>query len=446
MRCSLVVVVAVVGFGACKGRSKEPPPPAPTSKPTPVDAVIVEDFPYVDDVKRDTLDRLYTYITTTKREKRSPIEAPAELTGAYVDLLFAYGYARLGVASRSGELRASAKRALATSAADPVHGALIALFEARIADALEASPPRGPLLPSPEPQLVNLDRVARYKVDRLREYSRVLAQGIEIDAIGAFAKRRADSRGVAFEQLAGEADPAVRAKIVGEILEAAPDVPTEERGALLTAVLAECIRLPAADAMRMHARVLPLVDALPAENRARVLAKAIVVAHKFDRARLRALAKMAAPTFGQASPFELAPALWDCVRSIGNTHKDELRAIWTHAERTALAKPAPSDIYNWPGDLPVAFAAGLVQLREPRGTQLLDELAAAGPDHMTIWMDTQRGLPSAYAYLAKPEAMAAIERVARGFPRVTDSFGTNSHFTLYVLAFVDALVVGVVDE
>jgi hypothetical protein len=436
------LLVAIIALAACEQRKPHEPPPPP--KP-PADAR-VDDYPHVDEDKRATLDRLYEYITTTKRE-RSELEAPAELTGAYVDLLFAYGYARLGVASRSRELRVRATQTLATSAGDPVHGTLIEIFEARIASALADKATTEPLPAGVEAQLAMLDRAARYKVDRLREQSRVLAAGIAIDAIGAFAHRRADSRGEAFTRLAGAPDPTTRATILGEILDGARDTKADERGLLIAAVLGEAVRVPKEPAMKLVARARELVDELPAANRARVYAKAIVVMHKFDRAPLAELAKTAAPSFAVAPRYELAPALWDCVRTLGISHKPELREVWKHVEKIALAKHDMNpEMHDASAAVVVAFAAGLVQLGDPRGKQILDDLAANGPGHQTMWMDVQRGLPPAYAYLPKQEALAAIERVARNFPRVTDSFGTNSHFSLYVLAFVDALVVGVVDE
>jgi hypothetical protein len=73
------------------------------------------------------LEELVQRIARTRR-KRSPVEAPAEYTNAYVNFQLAHGFARIGHHERARELVAAARGGLAAVASDPVHAYLIAAF------------------------------------------------------------------------------------------------------------------------------------------------------------------------------------------------------------------------------------------------------------------------------------------------------------------------------
>jgi hypothetical protein len=117
------------------------------------------------------LDRLREKIGSTRR-KRSPVEAPAQQTGAYVDLQLAHGYARIGQHERARALEQGARAALGSVLTDPVHNYLVNAYSARVEQAIAGQPPETPLPDNLGAQLAALDRVARYKVDRLRAPSR----------------------------------------------------------------------------------------------------------------------------------------------------------------------------------------------------------------------------------------------------------------------------------
>ncbi len=130
----------------------------------------------MDRERSNLLDELYVDISTTVRPARAH-EPPPAINDAYIELLFAYGYHRLGLATRALELEASGRTRL-TVHLDPVHAWLI--------DAL-ASRCRETELPAPlRERLETLDRVSRYKVDRFREASRIVGGGELIDAIRRF--------------------------------------------------------------------------------------------------------------------------------------------------------------------------------------------------------------------------------------------------------------------
>lgn len=115
---------------------------------------------------------------------------PSTSTAAYVNLVFAFGFARLGERTHCQKLIDEAPRRLA--ARDVVHGWLIEAYEFRISEALagRAGIERLPadLLDRLEP----MDRLARYKIDRLREHSHILEPHEQVDPYRNWHSRFAD--------------------------------------------------------------------------------------------------------------------------------------------------------------------------------------------------------------------------------------------------------------
>ncbi|MDQ3339319.1 MAG: hypothetical protein M4D80_29495 [Myxococcota bacterium] len=436
MRRAYLIAIVLLG---CERASEQPTPPPPRDAQidAPGDA-------RVDPARIEALDRLYTYFATTPR-KRSPVEANEQLTHAYREWIFAYGYARAGKPARTAELVMTAKSRLEHVPDDPVHAALASAYAARVTAALAGKPATESLPAGVESQLALLDRVERYKVDRLRESSRVLGPPEVVDAIGAFSRRIKDARGADFDKLQGVVDPDERAKILSQILENAAKVEEDERVNLLDGALAEAERMPAGLAKRVLATAIAQIELAPAAKRGRVYARAIAVAAMSDLARLPQLVEQAGPALVQLVDWELARALEVLVRSIGRTHRTELAAIWKQLEAKALdTKQKPDDAVP---RLRAAYAAGLVQLGDPRAKEMLAAIEKAGDSRSISYrLELSRTLVLAYAQLPSDEALAAIERVARQFPSISDSFSTNSHYAKSVLELMDTVVVGVVDE
>ena len=100
-------------------------------------------------------------------------------TGAYADLTFAFGLARLGEASECRALQAKAKDVLQHG--DEVHSFLLQAYNYRLEQLLESKPHAGPLPDEYLEQLGLMERLALYKVDRLRKHSRILEPQEKID-------------------------------------------------------------------------------------------------------------------------------------------------------------------------------------------------------------------------------------------------------------------------
>ncbi len=117
----------------------------------------------------------------------TPPVAPAEATKAYADLIFAFGFARLGESSGARELQAVARDALAVN--DEAHSFLLQAYTYRIQQLLEGKPHGGPL---PQEHLEYLADLMKkpaggsynrevYFIDRLRCHSRILEPQEKVD-------------------------------------------------------------------------------------------------------------------------------------------------------------------------------------------------------------------------------------------------------------------------
>ncbi len=120
-------------------------------------------------------------------------ELPAPMKG-YIDLLFAFGLARLGDHDRSRQLLGRAAANLTEQG--PVHALLLKAFEYRIRRALAGKPHVGPL---PDEQLQQLkkldlepDNLARYAVERMRYELRVLEPDLELNPYRHLPHKRDD--------------------------------------------------------------------------------------------------------------------------------------------------------------------------------------------------------------------------------------------------------------
>jgi cellulose synthase operon protein C len=111
-------------------------------------------------------------------------------TATYVDLLFAFGLARLGDRTHSQKLIDEAPKRL--GAGDHVHGWLIQAFEFRILEAMEGRAGVQRLPAELLDRLDLIDRLGRYKIDRLREHSQILEPHEQIDPYRLWHRRFAD--------------------------------------------------------------------------------------------------------------------------------------------------------------------------------------------------------------------------------------------------------------
>jgi hypothetical protein len=223
----------------------------------------------------------------------------------YVDLLFAFGMARLG---EHGTCRELLQRASAELAGKDwgdkaeVHSFLLQAFHYRITQALEGKPHGGPLPPE---QLEYLDAMEkeggrsgkggglnRYAIDRLRKQSRILEPDQDLDPY-----RHLKARKTFEKELAALPDVVDREEVAARLLRLFQEVrggqgANEARAFILTEALNQAPRIGEDFAREILGRVLPVYDVLAGSGPrqpdelsrlASLLEKGLFTAAHFDR-------------------------------------------------------------------------------------------------------------------------------------------------------------------
>jgi hypothetical protein len=402
------------------------------------------------------LDDLAQRIARTRR-KRSATEAPAQLTGAYVNLQLAYGFARIGKHERARALAGEARAALAGVASDPVHAYLVTAFVARVEQAIAGLAPETPLPAELGAALAALDRLARYKVDRLRDASRILEPLAGLDPFGVFIDRRTESRGPELVALRGIAEPRARARAVGELVEVAA-ASAADRERLIDGILDVLLGLPEAEAVPILARTSPLVARLPEPRRAVLYAAALVVAGHFGRTDLvpELLALLGAAIRAVAAT-DLERVLQHSLRALRRIGlRLEIAELLAEAEHARSANE-PGALYGR-----LAIAAGLAYLGDAaRALPIFDQARGAlnedfkavgevrkdgSRPSLTRPLELTRALALAYAQAPLGAALGGIAELVAHLRDITDNLNTNSHFCLSVLHFVESLVLGITSD
>ena len=391
----------------------------------------------------NALEELSQRIEKTRR-KRSPLEAAAPLTNAYVGFLLAYGFARVGKQARARALVEESRKVLLGTGNDAVHTYLVAAFGARVDQAIAGTASETPLPEELGVQLAALDRVARYKVDRLRQHSRILEPLERLDAIGAWIKQQKDSRGPEFAALHEITDPVKRAKAIDKLVDVAASNETE-RERLIDGIFDVLFELPESGAVPILSRTWPLISRVPEPRRAVLYAEALVVAGHFGRTEL-------VPNMLDALGVAIKLVVGTDLERVLQHSLRALRRIGLRAEIAELlaeaehAMPA-NRVDALRGRL--ALAAGLAFLGESaRALPIFDQARAALGESMTlpVRLELTHALALAYAQAPLQNALGGLAELAAQLRDITDSYGTNSHFCMSVLQFVESLVLGITSD
>jgi hypothetical protein len=379
--------------------------------------------------------------------RRSSIEAPPQLTLAYVRFVFASGLARLGQADRARALAAESSAALDTK--DPIHGFLTRAYGARVAQALDGLPPETPLPADIAAELNALATFQRYKVDRLRQSSALLEPSERLDPARAYGRGARDLRGEEFAALRDIKDAGKVASEV-EALTAkatAPKLAAPERQRLLGGLLDTLPRLSPARALPLLDRLVGALEELPGEVQAQLLGDALTLAALFGRAdRATALAGRLRKALAALPPE--SPA-WG--QGLLGMSLRGLRRVGLAREAAELVNAAGGLLTRPKTPLPaqLGVAAGLAMLGRPGEASAVFDKAfdalAAGKGTLPERLALTRSLAGALAYAPVDAALPGLARLSEGLPSVTDSYNTNSHFCLSVVELADALVLGHVE-
>jgi cellulose synthase operon protein C len=385
------------------------------------------------------------------RRQRSANEAPATLTRAYVNLVIAYGFARLGQAERAAALRDQAARAL--DLGDPVHGFLVRAYSARIAQALDGLPPETPLPAEITAMLGELNdglgdsSLVRYKVDRLRQASTILEPHERIDAIHGFLRRRSQPDEGELAGLRG-ASPSELSSAVARILALAmnPATPPDQRARLFDGLMDLFPMLPDSQAVPALRRILAAVGDIAPAPRALLLEEALMLAGYFGRDALAGeIARSIAALVAELSSSEaesLAPEFGACLRSLRRVGlRDQAAALIDALSAKVTGEGVPAALAR------LHLAAGLAHLGHfeqaaPILARARDILASAEGKIVDQRLRLVQALAQALAECPQDRAVEGLSALSEELARITDHYNTNTHFCLSVIVFMEALVLG----
>jgi tetratricopeptide (TPR) repeat protein len=391
------------------------------------------------------LDALLELLEKTRR-KRSATEADPKLTAAYVHFIVAYGVARLGRTERAMQLRDAAVKALPKG--DAIHDLLSRAYVARVGHALEGLSAETPLPSEISSSLNALAKLDRYKVDRVRQCSKVLEPHERLDPIMAFQRGEADPRGPEFAELRGAAEPSVIEKGVVEIMTKAKASAADERARLYDGVMDFFPAIAHERAIGHLDTILGNVHDVPPPRRVQLLEEALMLAgHLGEEELARRIFAALEPLVASVGPdgaAEIAPLAAGMLRTLRRFGlRDEAQRLLGALQAAAKGR-APAHLVARLHTAAALAYLGEVERARPVFEEALTALQADLP--MPERLKLTRALARALGTAPIAYAMSGLEQLEKKLDVVTDSFNTNSHVCLSVLDFMESLVLGYASE
>lgn len=388
----------------------------------------------VDAGTRETLNAHLTaqhlHFQKTKRS-RSVLEAPEVLTQAYVDLVFAWGYASLGSREQATRLRD-----VRLDLDDPIHGALVGAYQARIDQALQGVPREAPLPPEATARLQALAGLQKYKVDRLRSASGILEPRERLDPFRGYTLEGTEQASD-LQRLSGDA-----------LRNALEDLST--RAATADSLHQFFLALPS-QPVSVAAELLDRIELghLPPEERLPLHTDAVVAAGLLGQ---RTLAQRHAAGLQEALADVSSEQLADATRSLVQAFRGLRRLGLQDLATTSLERVLGiASGKRFVDQLTRAAAAGGLALcgDSERAVPLLDAALEVASKPFDRPVDQQRMVRTLALSLSSAPRDVALERLpalAALLSGITDSFNTNSHFCFTVVDFAESIVLGYSDR
>jgi cellulose synthase operon protein C len=404
----------------------------------------------------------------------------APCTGEFADLMFAYGLARLGDAASCARLLEASLATL--KGRDPVSTWLALAYEFRIRQALEGKPNAGQL---PEEMLESLKprgedkenelKLIRYKIDRLRQHSRILEPHEEINPYRHWHGRFNDELGRELAELVDLNDRAELATRLNRLLRSKRTghrVDLQE-ARILDSALELSPRLGEAFAREVLDRVVPAVAKLDElREQAVLLEKGLRLAAHFDQAEhVQALVarfhQLLAAQRGAEATQALEPLLGQCFRGLRKLGmRDEINRLLERLAELVLrgqglqaggplgagAEKRGPQAGQWARTLRLLLhvASGWSYFgQDDRAWPILDEardLLLQGDLPPLDQSPLACGYIRALGQAPVERALPRLEELFRGLERVHDTFTTNSHYSLSRLDVIEAAVLSLISD
>jgi len=398
-----------------------------------------------------------------------PASATAQ-TAAYVDLIFAFGLARLGENDAAREMLTRAKATLGSK--DDAHGFLYGAFEYRVKQAIDGKPHTGPLPNDQLEYLEHVERLLRYVVDRLRKHSSILEPDQRINPYRHWGARISDFEKALCEltdltdrnEIANRVD-----KLLREIRR--DDKGKQDRARVLRTALEVAPRVGEDFARKMLEQTIPAYDALPQETKelaalldqANFLEKALFVAAHFGRVEavhplVTRFQRMLQSQKGPQSLPALESLAKYCFRGLRKLGmRDEIDQILRQMAELVLEGQEVKAIDFKKREQGSAALRALLQVAAGwyffgRDSQAEPILQAARSVLLANDLQPREQTQLAQSYAGAvgqapvEVAQKRLEEIFKSLKGVRDTYTTSSHFSVSQLDVVEAVVLAVVSD
>ncbi len=396
----------------------------------------------------------------------------------YVDLMFAYGLARMGEVQRSTALADTACAALDALPAESDKGMaarfLARAFRYRIDEATCSHPPSSQLSPALLDDLNEIDRksggnansppgMAHFVINRLREQSRILEPFERIDLYKKFTTPHEGGLKRALYNLIDERDPVRLANCIRELYrrEGAPD--RDGRAPVMTDqqfdVLLDCLPLSARCGGAFAAELIRLVpqalrQQLPqkpeaAKKQTELLERALLLAGYFNHRELAVQLVVAFTELVEKETDDARLGLFNrvtetcvrCLRQLGL--RDDLDKLLSQFQTAVLGRGSMSDMKQRYSNQPEQWLNALLALLSIAGgwltlgltepaNPILDEARAelhSPPGRKPMPQDDTRLAKAYIAAIGHGPAESGLQRIAELFRKIDPAKITNSFVT-----------------
>jgi hypothetical protein len=389
----------------------------------------------------------------TKRN-RSTIEAsfPSARTDAYVRMVFAWGFARIGRSQIAREELDSAQASFGTAIdpqrGDGVHVAAHAAYRARVEQALESLPPGAPFSAAANGPIAARERLGgteRFKYNRIVQGSRVLDPRQDVDAFDRWMEKEDEP----FAGLELLSKPEALSALFDRMLVNIQQLGPEPRAWALAELLEYLEALPEPLAVPRLRAALKFIPSTPLAVQPRLLRNALLLAGYYDRSDLIAevLATLARSDVDltKTEPAAYAELLGRCAPVLRRSnYESELASLLTKLEDRVAGDPGLPSVLarihiaaafaslGQPGRVHGAFVSALALLRE----------LTAPADHQALL----REISVALSRSSPGQAIAGARTLMEQLANTTDSMSTNSHYCLAVVHLMEAVVTVLASE
>jgi hypothetical protein len=392
-------------------------------------------------------------------------------TSAYVDLIFAYGLARLGETDEARRLLSRGQTAL-NPLKDDAHTALVTAFDYRIRLALEGKPTGGALPNDQMEFLEHMERLGRYVVDRLRKHSKIIEPEASVNPYRHWGARIND-----FEKALAEiADLTDKNEVVVRIEKLLRERPrgakgTEERSRVLRTALEVSPRIGEDFARKILEQTLQTYDDMPEAKeveailgQALFLEKALFIAGHFGRTEVvhplvARFHKMLQSLRGSNQGFKaletLARESLRSLRKLGM--RDEIDQILKQMSELVLEGHDVRQVDFKKRESGSEALRALLQVAAGwyffgRDTQA-DQIIGVARTAMLVGdlaPREQTQLARAYAQAVGQApvevAQKRLEELFKSLKNIKDTYTTSTHFSVSQLDVVEAVVLAVVSD